>query len=134
MLKKGALVWVVMLFLACAPSLRETSGAEMVSLKRSDDGRHFIVAVGTVIRIELEEKGGTGYLWLLDALDQRLFELVRVDSKAGGGIGLMGGPVIRTWDLKAKQKGMTRLEFSYCRPWEGKGSALDRFVVEITIQ
>jgi predicted secreted protein len=134
MVLKSVLSGLLIVLIACTSFWREASGTAMVTLKRPDGGKHFMVEVGTVIRIELEEKGGTGYLWLLDALDQRLFELIRVESKAGERVGLMGGPVIKTWDLKAKQKGMTRLEFSYCRPWEGKGAAVDRFIVEITIQ
>ncbi len=134
MARKGLLRWVLILLLGCASLSQEASGAEMVTLKRPDSGKHFTVDVGTLIRIELEEQGGTGYLWLLDALDQRFFEFVRVESRAGEMVGLVGAPVIKIWELKAKQKGKTGLDFSYCRPWEGKEAAQDRFVVEITVQ
>ncbi len=110
------------------------SGAEMVVLQRSDHGRAIAVEVGAIVVVELEEKGATGYLWLLDALDQMVFDLVGVESRAGGETGKMGAPVVKVWRLQARQRGRTVLEFSYCRPWKGKEASLDRFMVEVTIQ
>jgi predicted secreted protein len=134
MVRKGVSLWVLMVLIAFASPSREVSGAEMVTLKRPDDGKHLTVDLGTLIRIELEEQGGTGYLWLLEALDQRLFELLRVESKAGERVDMMGAPIIKIWELKARQKGKTGLDFSYCRPWEGKEEAQDRFVVTVTVR
>jgi predicted secreted protein len=134
MVRRTILSWALLLLLPCASSLWEASGAEMVILKQPDGGKNFTIGVGTVILIELEEQGATGYLWLLDALDQRFFDLLRVESNVGERNGIVGAPLMKVWELRAKQRGKTGLEFSYCRPWEGKGSSLDRFVVGITIQ
>jgi predicted secreted protein len=115
-------------------SCLEVSGAEMITLKRPDGGKDYTVQVGAVIQVELEEQGATGYLWQLDALDQRLLDLERMDSVVNDGHVKPGAPLRKTWRLKAKHKGKTRLEFSYCRPWEGKDASLDRFVVQISIE
>lgn len=107
----------------------------MITLRRPDGGKDFTVQVGAVIQVELEEQGVTGYLWQLDALDQRLLDLDRMDSELSQGNARMGAPPLRKiWRLKAKHKGKTRLEFSYCKPWEGKDASLDRFVVQISIE
>jgi predicted secreted protein len=134
MVRKGLLLGVLIVLVGWTSLAPEVSGTEMVRLTRTDSGRNFTVGVGALIRIELEEQGGTGYLWLLDALDQRFFELVRVESLAGNGPGVLGGPIIKIWELKAKQKGKAELNFSYCRPWEGKEAAQDRFMAGITIE
>lgn len=134
MMRKAVCVLLVFLLLRSWFSLAEASGAEMITLKRLDGGKDFKVPVGTVIQIELEEKGATGYLWHLDALDQRIFDLDRVESKGSERKGVTGAPVTKVWRLKTKHTGKTRLEFSYCRPWEGKEAALDRFEVGIVIE
>jgi predicted secreted protein len=131
---RGVRPWLMVLILLSWISPVETSGAEMVSLKRLDGGKDFCVSVGTVIQVELEERGATGYLWQLDSLDQRMFDLERINTQVNGREGMTGTPVTKVWRLKTKQTGKARLEFSYCRPWEGKVASLDRFVVDISVQ
>lgn len=134
MLRKAVLISSLVLLLVCVRCDSEGAGESMVKLQKQDDGGSFIIEVGSVVFIELEETGATGYLWLLDALDQRLFDLVRVDSRTREANGKLGAPIMKVWELRAKHKGKTSLGFSYCRPWEGKEVSLDRFMVEITIQ
>jgi predicted secreted protein len=134
MLERACLAGVLTFLLVWASFHSTARGADMVLLKRSDDGRSITVDAGAVIAVELEERGATGYLWLLDALDRAAFDLLSVESRSLDAPGKQGTSLVKVWRLKARQKGKTVLEFSYCRPWEGKEASLDRFMVEVTIQ
>jgi predicted secreted protein len=46
---------------------------------------------------------------------------------------LVGGPVKKTWLIKAREKGKTELRFLHFRPWEGKEKAVDSFILKVRI-
>jgi len=83
--------------------------------------------------MELEEKGATGYLWELDELDNKYFEVIKIETRSIAKEGITGAPVTKVWQLKTKQPGKTTLKMFYYRPWEGKQKAVDAFNIKVEI-
>lgn len=106
-------------------------GAEVTVVRKEDNGKTIVINHETVIQIELEEKGATGYLWEFDALDKELFDLLGTDVRYTKAPGLVGAPVTKIWRMKAKKTGKNQLRMYYYRPWEGKMKAVDKFYVTI---
>ncbi len=108
-------------------------GAEMVTVTKADSGKEITVKPGDIIRIELEEVGAAGYLWQFDSLDREFFDLVHLETEPYKK-GVIGGPVRKSWHLKAKKAGHTTIRMSYLRPWEDKAKAADRFILPVQIK
>ncbi len=108
------------------------AASEMTALQAKDNGQEIRVKVGTIIELSLEEQGGTGYTWEFDQLDEKHFELVTTETSPLSD--KIGAPVLMTWRLKVKNAGESRLALDYFRPWEGKGKAVEHFLVKVNIQ
>lgn len=103
-------------------------------INRNHSNRIIRVKSGTVIQIQLEEKGGTGYLWAFDKFDTKYLELLKVETTdIAKKEGYTGNPIIKTWYIKAKQKGTTEIDMYYYRPWEDKNRAADSFCIKFEI-
>lgn len=103
-------------------------------ITRQDQEKEIIIQTGTIFQIQLEEKGGTGYTWAFDKLNNEYFELLNVETKSiVRKEGYTGNPIIKIWHLKARQKGTAELTMYYYRPWEDKNKAVDRFHIKFKI-
>jgi len=103
-------------------------------ITRQDQEKEIIIQAGTIFQIQLEEKGGTGYLWEYDTLDNEYFQLLNVETKSiVRKEGYTGNPVIKIWHLKAIKKGTAELTLYYYRPWEDKSKAVDKFHIKLKI-
>ena len=103
-------------------------------ITRQDQEKEIIIQTGTIFQIQLEEKGGTGYTWDFDKLNNEYFELLNVETKSiVRKEGSTGNPIIKIWHLKARQKGTAELTLYYYRPWEDKNKAVDRFHIKFKI-
>ena len=103
-------------------------------ITRQDREKEIIIQTGTIFQIQLEEKGGTGYTWAFDKLNNEYFELLNVETKSiVRKEGSTGNPIIKIWHLKARQKGTAELTLYYYRPWEDKNKAVDRFHLKFKI-
>ncbi len=107
------------------------SGMEI--FKKADNGREITVRPGEVIRIELEQAGGTGYVWEPHDLDTEHFEVLGVETRAAVKPEMTGLPVVKIWSIKALKEGKSELKFSYYRPWQGIKNALDEFILKVCI-
>ena len=120
------------LFLLPLLSFSQTSATMIIT--KQDQEKEIIIQTGTIFQIQLEEKGGTGYTWAFDKLNNEYFELLNVETKS---IvikeGYTGNPIIKIWHLKARQKGTAELTMYYYRPWEDKNKALDRYHLKFKI-
>ncbi len=107
--------------------------AHKAVLSKNDDGKEITVKVGDIIRIELMQYSGTGYIWVLEEAYKGFFELIREEKEVTSRPGLVSGPVTKIWELKAIKSGQTEINLYLCRPWEGKDRAVDAFKVRIKI-
>lgn len=104
------------------------------TITKQDNGKEVSVNVGDIIQIELEENGTTGYVWQIDNLDKTYFELVSEDTKkTTADNNIAGAPVIGIWQIKALKQGSSSIKMDYFRPWEGRESAIDHFVVNLRV-
>ena len=110
------------------------AASEVMVLQAQDSGKEIQVKAGAIIELSLRGPAGTGYRWDFDRLDQKHFELVKTETRSLAAKPLVGGPVIKTWQLKAKTPGESQLALDYFRPWEGRGKAVDHFLVKVRIQ
>ena len=103
-------------------------------ITRQDQEKEIIIQTGTIFQIQLEEKGGTGYLWEFDTLNNEYFEFLNVATKnILRKEGYTGNPVIKIWHLKAIKKGSAEFTMYCYRPWEDKSKAVDRFHIKLKI-
>lgn len=110
------------------------AASEVTALQAKDSGQEIQVKAGAMILLSLEEQAGTGYQWEFDRLDEKHFELVKTETRSLAEKNRVGGPVLKTWRLKAKTAGESQLTLDYFRPWEGKGKAVKHFLVKVRIQ
>ena len=109
-------------------------GSEMVIVNKASNGREIRVVTGDMVRVELEQAGAAGYTWEIQDLDTKYFEVLKTET-----VGrpepedFVGAPVIRRWLLLAKKEGRVKLRFLHYRPWEGKESAVETFVLKVQI-
>jgi predicted secreted protein len=106
----------------------------MTVLQMHDHGKEIRVQAGEVIELALEEQGGTGYLWEFDHLDKNHFQVVSTETRRLTGQPLVGGPVLKVWQLKTKAPGEAKLCLDYLRPWEGRAKAVKHFEVKVHIR
>ena len=120
------------LFLLPLFSFSQTAAAIIIT--KQDREKEIIIQAGTIFQIQLEEKGGTGYTWEFDKLNNEYFELLNVETKSSARKeGYTGNPIIKIWHLKARQKGTAEITIYYYRPWEDKNKAVDRFHIKFKI-
>jgi predicted secreted protein len=105
-----------------------------VAVTKEDNGKEVAVPEGAVFEVRLEHPAGTGYMWQIVELDQtrlRVLESTEIPLKQGR---IAGGPLLKTWKIKAVKVGQTDLEILLYRPWEGPEKAVDSLQVKIQIR
>ena len=103
-------------------------------LQGKDSGKEILVKPGAMIQLSLEEQGGSGYVWEFDQLDEQHFEVVKTETNPLAEKNRVGGLILKTWRLKAKKTGETKLSLDYFRLWEGRAKAVNHFSVKVRIQ
>jgi inhibitor of cysteine peptidase len=103
-----------------------------LAVTTAQDGRVLPVRVGDSISVQLPENPTTGYSWAFATVDDMLLE-VGSPTYRGESPGVGGGGV-KTWTLKARAPGKTRVELKRWRPWEGDQSVVERFTVTLDIK
>ena len=103
------------------------------SFTKEDGGKEVQVGCGEVFVIELPEKAGTGYTWELDDPRKDIFEVLTVTVMSKAPKGMVGGPLAKSWEIRAKREGTAELTAAYYRPWEGKQKAADRFTITVKV-
>jgi len=103
-----------------------------VAVTKEQNGRVVTAKVGDSILVQLPENPTTGYAWALDSIDPTLLE-AGAPAYHGEGAGLGTGGV-KTWTLKARAPGRTRVELKRWRHWEGDTSIVERFAVTLNIE
>jgi predicted secreted protein len=104
-----------------------------VKLSIDDDRKEITIKIGDILQIELKRSGGTGYEWYLDKSYKKYFELMKEETETEQREGLVGTPVVRTWKLRAIERGETDIHLFLYREWEGKDKAAETFKVKVRI-
>jgi inhibitor of cysteine peptidase len=98
-------------------------------ITEADSGRIVEVDSGGTLTLRLNESPKTGYRWVVVSADG----LKKLDDhfELGASAGAAGLRVMR---FKAPQKGMQELRLQNWREWEGEGSVLRRFFVQVSVR
>lgn len=107
-------------------------GVEMVIVTKADNCREIKVVAGGMLRIELPQAGAAGYAWEIQDLDREHFEVLEAGT-TGRPVphDLVGTPITARWSLLARKAGGAQIRLLHYRPWEGKASALETFVLKV---
>jgi len=89
-----------------------------VELTAADDGKTIELAVGQKATLTLKMNAGTGYLWELAAVDEKILTVGEKQIEANSSPGLVGGPVIMRFPLTAQAAGKVTLSAQLVRPWQ----------------
>ncbi len=98
------------------------------------NGKEIAVPKGAVFEVRLEHSAGTGYSWQIVEPDEthlRVLESTEIPLKQGL---IVGGPLLKTWKIKAVRAGQADLKILLYRPWEGTEKAADSLRVKIRIR
>ena len=107
---------------------------QAIIITGADDGKQITVPEGSTFEVRLEQRGATGYSWEIVHPDQTYVEVLESSNTPLSEAPKAGGPVQKTWRIKALKAGQTELNIYLYRPWEGIEKAAERFHVTIRIQ
>jgi predicted secreted protein len=126
------IVFVLLLFAGFASA--QGPGPKTVVITKEDNGKDIAVPKGAIFEVRLEHSGGTGYLWEIVEPDEthlRVLDSTEIPLKEGR---ILGGPLLKTWKIKAVKVGQADLKVLLYRPWEGTEKAVDSLQVKIQIK
>jgi predicted secreted protein len=126
------IVFVLLLFDPFASA--QGSEPQTAVITQKDNGKEIAVPEGAIFEVRLEQSGGTGYLWQIVEPDEthlKVLESAEIPLRQGR---IVGGPLLKTWKIKAVKVGQTDLKILLYRPWEGTEKAADSFHVKIQIR
>ncbi len=126
------IVFVPLLFTGFASA--QGPGPNTVVITKEDNGKEILVPEGAIFEVRLEHAGGTGSLWEIVVPDEthlRVLESTEVPLKDAR---ILGGPLLKTWKIKAVKVGQADLKILLYRPWEGTEKAVDSLHVKIRIK
>lgn len=106
-------------------------GRNTIYVDECSDGSKVVMGLGDYLFVDLPTNPSTGYDWYLEELDQ---SIVAFRGKYYYGFsGLYGSPGRVVWRFQAVSLGATRLVMEYYRVWEGPASAIDTYILGITV-
>ncbi len=128
------LITIVLLSFACLTlGGQEARGAMVIT--KDDNGKEITMPEGEIFEVRLQQHGATGYLWQIVDLDEtHLKVLESTETPIKQQEGIVGGPLVKTWKIKAVKAGQANLKILLYRPWEGPGKAAESFEVRIQIK
>ncbi len=126
------IAFVSLLFAGFASAQGPEPKTEVIT--QQDNGKEIAVPEGAVFEVHLQQAGGTGYLWQIVEPDEthlKVLDSAETPLKEGR---IVGGPLLKTWKIKAVKAGHTHLKMLLYRPWEGTQKTADSFEVKIQIK
>jgi len=124
---------------AAAPEPVRSSYTLIVTAQ--DNGSSLILRQGETLRVVLSGNAGTGYSWDLEGHDPSRVEPLGQESRQAPGpplpdgrsLPLAGGPQQISFLFRMLKPGRTALALRYWRAWEGAGSVIERFRLQLVI-
>jgi predicted secreted protein len=127
------MLFLMIIFCACAIQAVAASAPGPVVVTKDDNGKEITVLEGGIVEITMQYPAGTGYSWEITEIDKSRLEVLDTGTKPVQEGPTMGGPILKTWRIKAIGKGTTKLRMYYYRVWEGLEKAADKFEVTIRV-
>lgn len=98
-------------------------------LRELDSGRTLQVERGELIILRLAENPTTGYRWGVES--SQGLELIDDQNTFGEGLGAGG---LRVLQFRSRRSGECELRLKHWREWEGEGSVIGRFQVNLVVE
>ena len=107
-----------------------------ITLDASDSGSQIELAVGDMLKVELDSNPSTGFQWMLaensdDTVLQVQEQEYFMDNAGDPPLPGTGGKEV--WTFKAQAQGQTTISLEYSRPWEGGEKAVRVFELVVTV-
>jgi len=110
-------------------------------LTAQDNGSSVILRQGETLKVVLSGNAGTGYSWDLERHDPSRMEPLDMESRQAPGppladghsLPMAGGPQQISFRFRMLTPGRCTLVLRYWRPWEGAGSVIERFQLQVVI-
>ena len=100
----------------------------------ADNGSTKNVTVGAEVEVQLVSGSDGGYLWHVSGLDQSMVKLMGTATVPGSTSGgLTGAPATQKFSFATLAPGNTTLTLLEYRSWEGPGSAIATFSVNLQV-
>jgi inhibitor of cysteine peptidase len=101
-----------------------------VDVREEHNGQSFQLAVGSELRVTLNENPTTGFRWRIQKSGEPVLRLIgdRFEAKAS----LPGDSGVHTWHYEAVAAGQTAIEMTYGRAW-APNAAAQRFEIRVTV-
>lgn len=125
---------VLVLFLFAGLASAQGPGPKTVVIAKEDNGKEIAVPKGAIFEVRLEHAGGTGYLWEIVEPDETHLRVLGSTEVPLKNERMLGGPLLKTWKIKALKVGQADLKILLYRPWEGTEKAADSLHVKILIR
>jgi predicted secreted protein len=104
------------------------------SVTKLDNGSTISIPVDKALNIKLEANFSTGYSWDTVTIDTTIIKFkessYESDKSLPGATGMGGMQQITFTPVSV---GMTVLKLGYLRPWEGRGSMIDSFQINVKV-
>ena len=126
------IAFIVLLFAGFASA--QGPRPKTVVITKEDNGKQIVVPEGEIFEIHLEHAGGTGYGWEIVEPDETHLKVLHSTEVPLRDERILGGPLLKTWKIKAVKVGQADLKILLYRPWEGPEKAVDSLQVEIQIK
>lgn len=113
-----------------------------IVLNQANNGETVKLRLGDEISLRLAENATTGYRWHIDRAEGVVEEEDSASKSAAPASPsgpneqnpIMGRGGLREFRFRASKAGTGRLALKYYRQWEGEGSALESFDVELDVR
>jgi len=93
------------------------TGSDALEITEADAGKEFALSLNQTAKLVLRMSGGTGYLWELNKVDEKILKIGEKSTRVLEKAPLAGGPVKVIWPLTAVGKGKVTLTVRLVRPW-----------------
>jgi inhibitor of cysteine peptidase len=94
------------------------------------DGSSIDVPRGEVLAIRLKENASTGYRWSVEHVDEGL----QLEDRGHGGSGAAAGAAgFHEFHVHASAPGTYGLRLKHWRDWQGEGSVIARFRINVRV-
>lgn len=109
--------------------------ADNESYTMSDNNSDISVELEGTFGISLESNPTTGHDWNITECDYSILELVNTsyESAENQTLPVTGAGGSRDWTFKGLKDGETTLKLVYLRSWEGEDSAVNEYLLHITV-
>ena len=131
LIRSGAAAAALLVWSAAAGEAQMDTPSRVVPLTEKDRDRTVELHVGEAVRVALPENATTGYRWAIETVDPQLIEAGAAQAKYPANALGSGGEV--EWNFLAKAPGTTSIVLKQWRHWEGDGSIVQRFRVQLRL-